>query len=156
MATTFGSTYAPRGGRSVATYTTYAEAQKAVDYLSDQGFPVEQVDIVGSDLRIVEQVTGRLTTGRAAMIGAGTGAWWGLFIGLLVGLFTTGPEWVGLILGGLLIGAVWGAIFGFFAQWSTRGQRDFASQSGIVAGHYDVLVADAQAERARSLLAQVS
>jgi len=116
MATRFDTTYAPAAGKSVANYTSNGEAQKAVDYLSDQGFPVEQVDIVGSDLRIVEQVTGRLTTGRAAMIGAGTGAWWGLFIGLLVGLSTTGPEWLGLILGGLLIGAVRGAVFGCFAQ----------------------------------------
>jgi hypothetical protein len=156
MATAFDPTYTPRSGQSVANFNTYGEAQKAVDYLSDHGFPVEQVEIVGSDVRLVEQVTGRLTTGRAAMIGAGTGAWWGLFIGLLVGLFTTGPEWLGLIIGGLLIGAVWGAVFGFFAQWSTRGQRDFASQRGIVASRYDVIVADAQVERARTLLAQAS
>ena len=41
------------------------------------------------------------------MAGAGTGAYWGLFIGLLVGWFTTGPEWIGLLVGGLVIGAAW-------------------------------------------------
>jgi MFS family permease len=150
----FDPTYAPRGGQTVASYTTYGEAQQAVDHLSDQGFPVENAEIVGSDVRLVEQVTGRLTRGRAAMIGAGTGAWWGLFIGLLVGLFTTGPEWVGLVLGGLLIGAVWGAVFGYIAHWATRGQRDFSSQRGLVAARYDIVVADAHADRARTLLGQ--
>lgn len=142
-----------RDGQSVASYGTYPEAQQAVDRLSDAGFPVEHVDIVGSDLRLVEHVTGRLTSGRAAMYGAGIGAWWGLLFGLLVGLFTTGPEWLGLVLGGLLIGAVFGALFGFFAQWATQGQRDFSSTSGLVAGRYDVVVANDQAERARQLLA---
>jgi Heat induced stress protein YflT domain len=146
-------TSAVRDGQSVASFATYPEAQGAVDRLSDAEFPVENVDIVGSDLRLVEHVTGRLTSGRAAMYGAGIGAWWGLLFGLLVGLFTTGPEWVGLVLGGLLIGAVFGALFGFFAQWATQGQRDFASTSGLVAGRYDVVVANEHAERARQLLA---
>ncbi len=86
------------------------------------------------------------------MAGAAAGAWFGLFIGLLVGLFTSGPEWLGLVLGGLLIGAFWGAVFGFIAQWATRGQRDFASTRGIVADRYEVRVDDANAARARELL----
>ena len=31
----------------VASYRTYAEAQRAVDFLSDQRFPVERLSIVG-------------------------------------------------------------------------------------------------------------
>jgi Heat induced stress protein YflT domain len=137
---------------TVASYATYAEAQRAVDALSDAGFPVESVSIIGHDVRLVERVTGRLTTARAAGAGAVSGAWFGLFIGLLVGLFTTGAEWIGLVLGGLLIGAVWGAIFGFVAHWTTRGQRDFSSVSSLVAGRYDVTAPQTQAERARELL----
>ncbi len=153
MATPLDATATPVRGQVVATYATYEEAQRAVDSLSDADFPVEHVNIVGEDVRIVEQVTGRLTNARAALAGAGTGAWFGLFIGLLVGLFTTGPEWLGLVLGGVLIGAVWGAIFGFVAHWATRGQRDFASVRGLAAGRYEVRVADEHAERARALLA---
>jgi hypothetical protein len=155
MATTFDSISPPRADRPVASYASYEQAQHAVDHLSDNGFPVENADIVGSDLRLVEHITGRLTTGRAALAGAGTGAWFGLFFGLLVGLFTTGPTWLGLLLGGLLIGAAWGAIFGFFAQWATGGRRDFSSERGIVAGRYDVVVADEHADRAHALLAQL-
>jgi len=131
---------------------TATEAQRAVDRLSDASFPVEEVEIVGRDLRFVERVTGRLTTGRATLAGAGTGAWWGLFIGLLVGLFTTDSEWLGLVLGGLAIGAVWGAVFGFVAQWATHGQRDFSSLRSLAAGRYDLMVSEKQAESAQQLL----
>ena len=75
-------------------YTTYEEAQRLVDELSDAGFPVEHVRIVGHDFYSVEQVTGRLTKGRAALFGAGSGAWWGLLIGLLLTLFAAGASGV--------------------------------------------------------------
>jgi hypothetical protein len=51
----------PPKGWPIGSYPTYAEAQRAVDYLSDQQFPVQQVTIVGVDLMQVERVTGRLT-----------------------------------------------------------------------------------------------
>jgi uncharacterized protein YqgC (DUF456 family) len=146
------ATHSEAGQVTIASYATYAEAQRAVDALSDAGFPLESVSIVGHDVRLVERVTGRLTTARAAGAGALSGAWFGLFIGLLVGLFTSGPEWVGLVLGGLLIGAFWGAVFGFVAHWMTRGQRDFSSVGSLVAGRYDVTVPRTHAERARELL----
>lgn len=142
----------PERGVLVATFDNYAEAQRAVDRLSDAKFPVEHVQIVGRGLTIVEDVTGRLTKGRAALAGAATGAWFGLFIGLLVGLFTTGAEWLGLVLGGVVIGAFWGAVFGFFAHWATGGMRDFASLRGLAASSYDLLVDEGQAGRARELL----
>jgi hypothetical protein len=140
------------GWQTVSSFSSYEDAQQAVDRLSDASFPVENAKIVGQDLELVERVLGRMTYARAAAAGAGTGSWFGLFIGLLVGLFTTGPEWLGLILGGLLIGAFWGAVFGLVAQWSTGGQRDFTSVRGLVAARYDLMVLDAEAERARRLL----
>jgi hypothetical protein len=150
-----GATSTQDARQTVASYATYAEAQRAVDSLSDAGFPIDGVEIVGYDMRLVERVTGRLTSARAAGAGAASGAWFGLFIGLLVGLFTTGPEWLGLVLGGLLIGAFWGAVFGFFAHWLTRGQRDFTSVSNLVAGRYEVSVPADQAQRARELLGEL-
>ena len=76
----------PRG-QVVGTYDTYLEAQRAVDFLSDKEFPVQHVSIVGSDLRMVENVLGRLTRGRAAAAGAASGAWFGLFVGVLLSAF---------------------------------------------------------------------
>ena len=79
----------PLGGVQVGSYDGYEQAQAAVDYLSDEKFPVENVTIIGSDLRMIEKVTGRLTQGRAIAAGAAGGAWWGLFVGLLLGIFCT-------------------------------------------------------------------
>jgi hypothetical protein len=139
---------------TVTSYSSYEEAQAAVDRLSDERFPVENLDIVGSGLRLVERVTGRLTTARAAAAGAVSGAWFGLFIGLLVGLFTRGPTWIGLIIGGLFIGAVWGAIFGFASHAATRGRRDFSSAQTITASRYDIIARGGHADQARSILQQ--
>lgn len=52
----------------------FKQAQRAVDHLSDSGFPVEQSQIVGWDLRLVEQIVGRLTKTRATLMGAASGA----------------------------------------------------------------------------------
>ena len=72
--------------RVIATYKTYLEAQKAVDFLSDKGFTVERVAIVAEELRFVEQITGRLDSGRAALSGGLRGGFVGVIIGLALGL----------------------------------------------------------------------
>jgi hypothetical protein len=79
----------PPKGWPIGSYPTYAEAQRAVDYLSDQDFPVQQVTIVGVDLMQVERVTGRLTWPKVLGGGVLTGAWLGLFIGLILGIFSS-------------------------------------------------------------------
>jgi len=143
----------PRG-QVVGTYDTYAEAQRAVDYLSDKEFPVQNVSIVGSDLRMVENVLGRLTRGRAAMAGAASGAWFGLFVGIVLSLFAEdGTNTVGLILAAVAYGAVFGAIFGFVGHAFSGGKRDFTSRSKIVASSYELRCVWAEADRARELLA---
>src|SRR3954449_5968961 len=130
----------PLGGVQVAAFDTYEQAQAAVDYLSDEKFPVENVTIIGSDLKMVEKVTGRLTMGRAIGAGAAGGAWWGLFVGLLLGIFASdGANWIGSVLTGLLIGLAFGALFGWTGYAATRGRRDFTSTSKILASRYDVM-----------------
>lgn len=141
-------------GVSIANYQKYPQAQRAVDFLSDNKFPVEKTAIVGSDLSLVEKVLGRMTTGKAAASGAAAGAWFGLFIGLMFGLFSR-RSWWEVMLTGLLIGAAWGAIFGALAHSATRGRRDFVSASSLAAGSYEVLVDPAFAEQARTMLASL-
>src|ERR1700743_1493249 len=92
----------PPKGWPVGSYPTYAEAQRAVDHLSDQEFPVEQVTIVGVDLMQVERVTGRLSWPKVLTGGGGRGAWLGLFIGLVLGIFS--PNLVGALATGLVAG----------------------------------------------------
>jgi len=147
----------PLGGVQVGSYDSYQQAQAAVDFLSDEKFPVENVTIIGTDLRMVERVTGRLTMGRAIAAGAAGGAWWGLFVGLLLGIFSAdGGQWIGSVLAGLLIGLVFGALFAAMGYAAPRGQRDFTSPSQIPASRYDVMCAPAQAEQARAILARWS
>ena len=147
----------PLGGVQVGSYDSYEQAQSAVDYLSDQKFAVENVTIIGTDLRMVEKVTGRLTRGRAIGAGAAGGAWWGLFVGLLLGIFSAdGGQWVGSVLTGLLVGLVFGAVFGATGYAMTRGRRDFTSTSKITANRYDVMCNPAHAEEARAHLARFS
>jgi hypothetical protein len=136
--------------RLVVSYGTYGEAQQAVDTLSDQGFPVEHITIVGSDLRLVERVTGRLTVLRAAGLGAVTGAWIGLLIGLI--FWIVSPWALGAVLSGVLIGIVFGAFWGAILHALTGGRRDFASVRGLEAGRYDVLADEPQAEAAMRIL----
>ena len=50
---------------------------------------------------LVERVIGRLTWGRVLLSGAASGAWFGLFVGLLLSLFSTGDNAFGPILVGL-------------------------------------------------------
>jgi len=137
---------------TVARYDDYQAAQRAVDRLSDNGFPVEKLDIVGSDLRLIERVTGRLTTMRAAGAGAVSGLWAGLLIGVLLGLFTSGHAWLGVVAVAAAFGVLGGAVFGFATHAATRGQRDFSSVRVLSAGRYDLIAREGIADQARAML----
>jgi hypothetical protein len=138
-------------GDEVAAYSTYLEAQKAVDYLSDNKFPVENVTIVGTDLRMVERVTGRLTYGRVALAGALSGAWFGFFVGLLITLFA-GEAGFQVMFAGIALGAGFGLLFSVLSYAFTGGRRDFTSSSQIVAATYAILCGHDHASDARALL----
>lgn len=135
----------------VGSYADYAQAQAAVDRLSDGGFPVEHLDIIGSDLRLVERVTGRLTKARAAGAGAASGVWFGVLMGMLLGIFTNGA-WLGLLAVGALVGAAWGAMFGFLGHAATGGARDFTSARTLAATRYDLVARNGHADAARHAL----
>ncbi|WP_282948852.1 general stress protein [Cellulomonas endometrii] len=139
-------------GETVASYGTYLEAQKAVDHLSDHQFPVQLVTIVGTDLRMVERVTGRLTYARVAVGGFGSGAWFGVFIGLLF-LMAGGSQ--GILLAAVLFGGAAGLLLAVLVYATSRGKRDFTSQSQIVASQYAVLCQSDRAHDARQLLREV-
>lgn len=140
----------------LASYDSYAEAQRAVDYLSDQRFPVERISIVAEDLRFVEQVTGRKGYGQAALQGAGSGAVIGLFFGFFLGLFSLIDPLVSALLValyGLIFGAILGAIIGLVSHSLSGGQRDFSSIAGMEAGRYNVVADEEVAAEASRLLA---
>ena len=144
--------------RRVASFSTYPEAQRAVDALADQRFPVERLSIVGSDLRLVEQVTGRMTWGRAALAGLTSGAVFGALFGWIFAILAsddTDSSAFGIFLYGLVVGAVIGLVFGLVGYALTGGRRDFSSVTGMQAGRYEVMadaeVADDALHRLRQL-----
>jgi hypothetical protein len=151
-------TITTRPRRTVATYPTYADAQRAVDYLSDEKFPVQRVAIVEEGLRLVEQGTGRMNYGMAALNGALSGAIPGLFFGFIFGLFS----WIQpvasaftLAFYGLIYGAIFGAIIGLISQALSGSERNFASVPRIDARHYSLVVDEEFADAATRMLANM-
>jgi hypothetical protein len=145
--------------RVIGSYTEYADAERAVDYLSDRGFPVERVTIVGHDLRLIEKVLGRVGYKEAMLRAASGGALTGVLIGWIFGLFNwVDPVLAGLLLAlyGLIFGAIFGAVFGAVAHWAQGGRRDFASIRVMLPSRYDVLVDSEVADQALELLNQAS
>lgn len=140
---------------SLGVYDTYDEAQKAVDYLSDNEFPVENVLIVGTDLKQLERVTGRLTRGKVAAGGAVSGAWLGAFVGLIFALFAQDDFALVRIVMTMLFGALFGLVWAMVGYQVTGGSRDFMSISQVVATRYEVLTEHKHVSRARELLAQM-
>ncbi|MFC4394818.1 general stress protein [Arthrobacter sedimenti] len=141
-------------GDTVGSYTSYLDAQKAVDYLADQQFPVQMVSIVGNELKMVERVTGRLSYPRVALSGALSGMWFGLFVGVMLSFFASSPGYFS-IMTSVLMGAAFFMLFGIVTYAMQRGKRDFTSTSQVVATNYDVIVAPEAAHEARRLLQQL-
>jgi hypothetical protein len=140
---------------SLGVYDRYEQAQRAVDFLSDNEFPVQNCVIVGTDLKQVERVTGRLTNGKVAAGGLASGLWIGLFVGLVLSLFGTGST-LAIIVSTMLFGAVFGLVFAMVGYLATRGRRDFTSVTQVVATRYEVLVEHKFAQQGRDLLATMT
>ena len=146
----------PPQGEPIAAYATYAQAQRAVDHLSDEHFPVENITVVGEGLQLVERVTGRLTYPRAAGAGALSGAWFGLFIGVLLSVFGGGGTGFGFVVAAVILGIAFGVLFAVISYAATGGRRDFTSFSQMVAQRYVVLCRGQDSGRAYWLLQRLS
>ena len=142
--------------RSLGVFDRYEDAQKVVDYLSDNEFAVQNLAIVGTELRIVERIAGRLTRGKVAAASAASGVWFGLFIGAAFALFGDGNP-LGFIITLVILGGVFGAVWSQigYSALTRGGARDFASVSQVVATKYEVLVEHKLEEAARQLLASM-
>lgn len=141
----------PEVGETVATYTTYEGAQKAVSRLIAENIPARDIAIVGNALRSVEKITGKLGWAQAAWQGALNG----VMLGLLFAAFTIiwMPQIDMAMIGGiLLIGVGVGMAFRLLSYSIVRRRRDFASVMAVTADHYEVAVSHAHVPAARRLL----
>lgn len=137
---------------SVAIYDDYADAQQAVDYLADRHFPVNQLAIVGTDLKSVEKVTGQVTWGRVLLGGFLQGAMWAGMFALVMYFAQPGLGLMNALLIGLVGFGLVGMVMAGLQYRAQRGQRDYTSTINIIATHYEVLAESTVADQARSLL----
>ena len=141
--------------QSVGIYNSYADAQRAVDYLADEKFEVQNLAIVGTDLKSVERVLGRRNWGTVLNQGVMSGISTGLLVALVVLIFTRPPSILAVLLVSLAIGIVLGIGFAAAAYAMSRGQRDFTSVTQTVATKYEVFCEHKVAAQAREMLQQM-
>lgn len=141
--------------QSVATYTKYEDAQAAVDYLADHEFPVENLMIVGTNLRLVERVLGRRTWGSVITQGIVSGVGTGLLVGVMMALFLgESGQFTAMLLVGLGLGILMGIVTAVFGYLLSQGKRDFNSMRQTVATTHEVLCEHKVAQKARDMLAE--
>ena len=150
-----GSLFELQFPQSVGIYNTYEDAQKAVDFLADQKFAVQNLAIVGTELKSVERVLGRRNWGTVIAQGVQFGISTGLLVGLVVLIFAPPGNILLLLLTALVIGIVLGIGMQAIAYAMSAGKRDFMSVSQTVATKYEVLCEHKVAAQARELLLQL-
>jgi hypothetical protein len=139
-------------GWPIGSYDSYKGAQRAVDHLAGADFPVGDLTIVGVEPMLVERVDARLTWQRVLTAGAMSGAWLGMFVGLLLSLATAAGGLVPILVG-LAGGVGFGVASAAIRYSTTKGQHGFVSHSHLVARQYDVLSLPRVAQRGTELLA---
>jgi hypothetical protein len=117
----------------------------------ENNFPARSVSIVGTDLKTVESIKGKLGYGRVSLSGALTGSWLGMFFGLIFGASGAGTEAVLLtnVSAGVVIGAGIGMLINVIRFSLTKNRRGFISGQMVVAKKYEVVVPSAQLELAK-------
>jgi hypothetical protein len=138
--------------QSVGVYNTYDEAQRVVDFLADARFPVENLCIVGTELRSVERVLGRRSWRTVIGQGVQSGVSTGLMITLLMWLFVPNDNPLLLALYALGIGIFVGIGMAALGYWMSQGKRDFTSVSQTIATKYEVLAEHKVVSQARELV----
>jgi hypothetical protein len=139
----------------VATFAALGDVQDALASLADAGLPIERATVVGSDLRLVEKVAGRMTSLRAAGYGTVAGAWLGALIAAFAAIFT-GTSFgavLSMLFGGIMLGGLFGAVFGLVA-YRFAGPRDgITANVSLVASRYELRADASSADRLRAALA---
>jgi hypothetical protein len=145
-------------GEVIADFTQYPEAVAFVEKLVRNNFPAGFIAIVGSDLRSVERVRGRMSYARVALSGAITGSWMGLIYAFLFGpvidTSNLGSTANGALGSSIVIGAGIGMLFNVVRFSLSRNKRGFLSQSSMVAAKYQVQVPSSMISQANEAAAK--
>jgi len=142
-------------GETVASFKEYEAAQKAVSSLIAGEVPAADIAIVGTALRTVEKVTGRLGYAQAAWTGALNGALLGLLFVAMIAIWNPGAPF-GSFAGYLLVAVALGMLLRIATYAMVRRRRDFASVTQVSADHYEVTVLSRSYGKARQVLGGVA
>ena len=137
---------------SLGTFEKYEDAQKSVDFLADQKFPVENLAIVGTDLKLVERVTGRKHWGTVLRQSVMTGISTGLLVGILLAIFAQPDQFWQMLAVALGIAIVINLLFGALTYAMSGGKRDFSSIRTTIPNRYEILCEHKVVAQARELL----
>ena len=138
-------------GEVVATFGDYVRAQKAVSTLVAGDVPARDITIVGTGLRSVERVTGKLGWGSAARTGSINGTLLGVFFAAIVAIGMPDAP-LQLFAGVLLMGIAFGMLMSLLSYSFVRRRRDYASFTQVLAEQYEVTVVAASVHKARGVL----
>jgi hypothetical protein len=138
-------------GVEVAEFEQYLEAVKFVDRIVSGSFPASFIAIVGSDLKTVERLRGRVSYARVALSGLVTGSWIGLIFGLLfTGTSdTTAAVNYSSLASSVILGAGLMMLVNVVRFSLNPNKRQFLSSSMVIAGKYVVVVPHDLADQAR-------
>lgn len=139
-------------GVVVASFPTYAEAQAAVNKVSEAEGEIRGLAIVGNDLKLVERVMGRLTWGKVAAQGMLRGLMFGIFFGLAIYLLMPESLQSAFILP--LLGAAMGILLAIVTHAMTRKRREFSSVQQVLATRYDIVAPQAIAGKTMHVIGQ--
>jgi hypothetical protein len=144
-------------GEAIAEFNDYAAAVDHVDQLIRHEFPAAMVAIVGSDLKSVERVRGRLSYGRVAIQGLISGSWIGLLISLFLPVPSASSAGTSLTIStgaAIVIGAGVGMLLNILRFSISRNRHEFSSTSAVVAAKYEVVVPHPLVEQAKKAIAE--
>jgi hypothetical protein len=152
---------------TVALFNTHASAESAIRCLSEAGFPIERLSIIGRGYQTEEQVVGLFNLGDRVKLWGKNGALWGGLWGLLsAGFFMTFPVFgsvvvlshlaamvFGALEGAVVVGGL-GALAGALASIGVPNYSVLQYELDLRAKNFLVVVhgSEAEAQRAKGLL----
>ncbi|HJF14367.1 MAG TPA: hypothetical protein K8V32_06105 [Enteractinococcus helveticum] len=139
-------------GQLIGNYRSYEAALSAVDRVVEAGVDPRFLSIVGRDLRSVYRLRHRPSYAAVAGRAALQGAFFGVFIGLLISMMSGGQDLAMTIGSTVVMGAVIWVLFGVIGEMMRRRQLKYAMIPSMTAVSYDLVVDNSVAGQVSSVL----
>ncbi len=142
--------------RTIASYTSFAEAQNALDYLIDHGFHEQSLAIVLKEVSHFEPIPQEsnwvFSSGQTALNGAVVGL--GIsFLALMISMLTPAYQAsVDLAFSGVAYGALTGGVIGVLTWVFAQKTAAKNAANALRAAQYNVIAQSTDATRAQEVL----